>query len=42
MIPKKNPYVSQKIKYFENEKNHLVCFLIEIENKGRKEGQRRN
>lgn len=42
MVPKKNPYVSPRINYFENEKNHLVYFSIEIENKGKEEEQRRN
>lgn len=42
MVPKKNSYVSQRIKYFENEKNHLVYFSIEMENKGKEEEQRRN
>jgi hypothetical protein len=29
----KNPNVNQRIKYFENEKNHLVHFSTEVGNK---------
>lgn len=42
MVPKKNPYVSPRVNYFENEQNHLVYFSRETETKGQKEERRRN
>lgn len=41
MVPKKNPYVSPRVNYFENKKNHFVYFSIEIENKGKKRGTKK-